>query len=108
MKDSHKGFVGNSGVQSHSAGCDFPITHYCVGGFPDGFNGCYWVVQHPCGAKRRAWTTVEREHVIESFKNANEAIGDLDCNVVSERIAFELALNAELTKGNFTGFLIED
>lgn len=90
------------------AGCDSPITHYCVGGVPDGMNGCYWVVQHPCGVKRRAWTTVEREHVIESFKSAHEAINDLDRHVVSEHIAFELALDAQLVKGNFTGFVIKD
>ena len=103
MKDAHKGFVGQSGVQEHSAGSDFPVTHYCVGGFPAGSNSYYWVVQHPCGTKRRSWSTFSRDEAIAAFKEADEAIRGLDCRVVSERIAFELALDALKRKGHWTG-----
>ena len=104
MKDAHKGFVGQSGVQEHSAGSDFPVTHYCVGGFPDGRGNGYWVTQHPCGTKRRSWTTLSRDATIAAFKEADEAIRGLDCRVVSERIAFELALDALERKGHWIGF----
>ena len=111
MKDAHKGFVGQSlhwkylpGVQEHSAGSDFPVTHYCVGGFPSGRGGSYWVIQHPCGTKRRSWSIGMRDATIAAFKEADEAIHGLDCRLVSERIAFELALDALDRKGRLIGF----
>ena len=51
MTKAHEGFAAG-GVQKHSAGDDFPITNYSVGGYPRPGNGCYWVVSHPAGTKR--------------------------------------------------------
>jgi hypothetical protein len=47
-----------------------------------------------------------RDEVIAAFKEADEAIKGLDCNVVSERIAFELALDALERKGRWIGFAL--
>ncbi len=105
MTKAHKGFAAG-GVQAHSADDDFPITHHCVGGYPRGDGKAYWVVSHPCGTKRRAWQVEKRDEAIAAFKEADEAIKGLDCNVVSERIAFELALNALERKGHYIGFAL--
>ena len=104
MAKAQSGFVGDSGVQAHSAGDDFPITHYCVGGIPKGDGRCYWVIQHPCGTKRRSWTREKRDEAIASFRFADFAIRGLDCRVVSERTAFELALDSLQRKGRWIGF----
>ena len=93
MKTLHSGFVADSGVQQHSAGDDFPITHYCVGNYPRVGNGAYWVVAHPSGAKRWTWTAKERDRIVEAFKEASEwAEVMADFSTVSERTAFEVSL----------------
>ena len=107
MAKAQSGFVGDSGVQAHSAGDDFPITHFCVGGIPKGGGKNYWVVQHPCGTKRRSWTAEKRDEAITAFKEADEAIKGLDFNVVSERTAFELALDSLARKGKWVGFSLD-
>ena len=92
MKDSHSGFVGNSGLQKHSAGDDFPITSYSVGGYPRPGNDCYWVVSHPAGTKRRTWSAGSRDRIIEAFKEADAWIDGTPFSTISERTAFEIAL----------------
>lgn len=92
MKDSHSGFVGNSGLQKHSAGSDFPITHYSVGGYPRAGNDCYWVVSHPAGTKRWTWSASSRDSIIEAFKEADAWTDGMDFNHISERTAFEISL----------------
>jgi len=89
------------------SGDDFPITHFCVGGIPKGGGKNYWVVQHPCGTKRRSWTAEKRDEAITTFKEADEAIKGLDFNVVSERTAFELALDSLARKGKWVGFSLD-
>jgi len=108
MTKANSGFVADSGVQAHSAGSDFPITHYSVGGYPRNENDAYWVVCHPAGTKRWCWTSGYRDKVIENFKLADEATEGLDFNVVSERTAFEIALIAVENRSNFRGDLFEN
>ncbi len=107
MKDSHNGFAAG-GVQQHSAGSDFPITTYSVGGYPRNENDAYWVICHPAGTKRWCWTSVYRDRVIENFKLADEATAGLNFNVVSERTAFEIALLAIERDSDFKGNLLDE
>ena len=88
MTKANRGFVADSGVQKHSAGDDYPITHHCVGGYPSGDNQAYWVVQHPAGTKRWCFTSEYRDGIIANFKDADAAIEGFDLNLVSERISF--------------------
>ena len=92
MTKANSGFVADSGVQKHSAGDDFPITHYCVGGYPKLGNGAYWVVAHPAGTKRWTWSAKERDRIIAAFKDADDWAGELDHRYATERTAFEIAL----------------
>lgn len=103
MTKANSGFVADSGVQQHSAGDDFPITHYCVGGYPRIKNDAYWVIQHPAGTKRWCFHAEYRDEVIANFKEADKATEGLDFNVVSERTAFELALLAIEKNSDFKG-----
>ena len=91
MTKAHSGFAAG-GVQSHSAGDDFPITSHCVGGYPRPGNGAYWVVSHPSGAKRWTWGAKERDRIIEAFKESDEWIVGMDFSTISERTAFEISL----------------
>ena len=106
MTKANSGFVADSGVQAHSAGSDFPITHYSVGGYPRNENDAFWVVCHPAGTKRWCFTADYRDKIIASFKKADEAIRGLDLNIVSERTAFELALLSILEDTPFKGNLM--
>jgi len=109
MKNAHSGFAAG-GVQNHSAGEDFPVTHYCVGGYPREGSHAYWMVQHPCGVQRRAWTVEARDAVIAEFKKADKIVGEIirECSrrnitrLLSERDLFERVL--ERTEGLFTGW----
>ena len=92
MAKANSGFVANSGIQKHSAGDDFPITHYCVGSYPRPGNGAYWVVSHPSGAKRWTWSAGERDRIIAAFREADGWVGQLEPRYASERTAFEIAL----------------
>tara|TARA_R100001198_G_C5112923_1_gene139516 strand:- start:185 stop:526 length:342 start_codon:yes stop_codon:yes gene_type:complete len=103
MTKANSGFVADSGVQKHSAGDDYPITHYCVGDYPRIENDGYWVIQHPAGTKRWCFTAGYRDEVIANFKEADKATEGLDFNVVSERTAFELALLAVEKGSDFPG-----
>jgi len=108
MTKANSGFVADSGVQAHSAGSDFPITHYSVGGYPRIENDAFWVVCHPAGTKRWCFSAGARDAIIANFKEADEMTKGIDFNVISERIAFEFALLA-IDKGNhFKGNLFED
>ena len=51
MAKAHKGFVDNSGVQSHSAGDHFPYSVVCVGGFPAEGNSAHAEVWGPEGRR---------------------------------------------------------
>lgn len=51
MSKAHKGFVDNSGVQSHSAGDLFPYSIVCIGGFPAADNNAYCEVWGPEGRR---------------------------------------------------------
>ncbi len=92
MTKANSGFVADSGVQKHSAGDDFPITHHCVGGYPRPGNECYWVVSHPAGTKRWTWSAKERDRIIAAFKEAHAWAVDFPSKYASERTAFENAL----------------
>ena len=108
MTKAHDGFVADSGVQAHSAGSDFPITAYSVGGYPEAENDAFWVICHPSGTKRWCFTAGYRDEVIANFFEADAATSGLDFNVVPERIAFELALLAAEKGSHFKGNLFED
>jgi len=108
MTKANSGFVADSGVQQHSAGSDFPITHHSVGGYPRKENDAYWVICHPAGTKRWCWTSAYRDRVIENFKLADEATAGLDFTVVSERTAFEIALFAIERGSEFKGSLLDE
>ena len=108
MTKANSGFVADSGVQAHSAGSDFPITHYSVGGYPRNENDAFWVVCHPAGTKRWCFTAKYRDEIIANFKKADEATKGLDFNVVSERTAFEIALLAAEKNNYFKGSLFEN
>ena len=108
MTKANSGFVADSGVQAHSAGSDFPITTYSVGGYPRNENDAFWVVCHPAGTKRWCFTAGYRDNVIANFKEADAATNGLDFTAVSERVAFEIALIAVEKDSNFKGNLFED
>jgi hypothetical protein len=108
MTKANSGFVADSGVQAHSAGSDFPITHYSVGGYPRIENDAFWVVCHPAGTKRWCFTPNYRDEIIANFKRADEATEGLDFNVVSERTAFEIALLTVEKGSYFKGNLFEN
>ena len=108
MTKANSGFVADSGVQAHSAGSDFPITHYSVGGYPRIENDAFWVVCHPAGTKRWCFTPNYRDVIIANFKRADEATEGLDFNVVSERTAFEIALLTVEKGSYFKGNLFEN
>ena len=108
MTKANSGFVADSGVQAHSAGSDFPITTYSVGGYPRWGNDAFWVVSHPAGTKRWCFTCDYRDRVIANFKKADAATNGLDFRKVSERVAFELALLAVEKDSDFKGSLFED
>ena len=57
MSKAHKGFVEDSGVQSHSAGDYFPYTIVCIGGFPAPDNDAYFEVWGPEGCKHGPFKT---------------------------------------------------
>ena len=80
------------------------ITHYCVGGFPTDDNLYYWVVQAVCGFKRKAYTAPVRDNLIETFKECQKWVDDADTNIISERIAFQLAFLAEKKRGSEIGW----
>lgn len=71
------------------------ITHYCVGGFPASDNDAYWVVQAPCGFKRKSYTVWTRDKLIETFKECQRWVDDADTHIISEKTAFQLAFLAE-------------
>ena len=102
---AHSGFHG--GVQAHSQGEHYPITEYTCGGWPPNNEEAYFVVQHPCGTKRRCWTLERRNLLMDTFLEAHKATQGLDANVVDERVAFELALHALELKGRWVGFSFE-
>ena len=102
MKKAHSGFA-TGGVQNHSAGEDFPITHYCVGGFPTDDNDAYWVVQAPCGFKRKTHTSWVRDELIETFRECQKWVDEADTNIISEKTAFQLAFLAEKMRGSEIG-----
>ena len=91
MTKAHEGFAAG-GVQKHSAGDDFPITNYSVGGYPRPGNGCYWVVSHPAGTKRWTWSASSRDRIIEAFKEADALTDGINFSTVRERTAFEISL----------------
>lgn len=114
MTKAQSGFVADSGIQQHSAGVDFPITTHVVGGIPRPDNNNYHVVQHPCGVKRVCYTSITRDLLIESFKEADLILarankelalsGHPTLNVyASEATNFELALESVRLDGRFTG-----
>jgi hypothetical protein len=108
MTKANSGFVADSGIQAHSAGSDFPITTYSVGGYPRYENDAFWVVCHPAGTKRWCFTVGYRDEVIADFKDADAVINGLDFHTVSERVAFEIALLAVEKDSDFKGNLFED
>ena len=108
MTKANSGFVADGGVQKHSAGDDFPITHYCVGGYPGDDNDAYWVIQHPAGTKRWCLTAGYRDEVIANFKKADKEIDWIDFNTVSERTAFEIALLAIEKGSEFKGYKFDE
>ena len=105
MTKAHSGFHG--GVQAHSQGEHYPITEYTCGGWPPHSQKAYFVVQHPCGVKRRGWTLEGRNLLVDTFLEAHRATEGLDVNLVDERVAFELALHALERKGRWVGFNFE-
>ena len=84
------------------------ITHYSVGGYPRNDNFAFWVVCHPAGTKRWCFTARYRDEIIANFEKADEATKGLDFNVISERVAFELALLAVEKGNNFKGSLLDE
>ena len=86
----------------------FPVTHYCVGGVPRGDGKSFWVVQHPCGTRRRSWSIKKRDECIAAFREADSAIRGLVCSVVSEQTAFELALDSLSRSGKWVGFSMSE
>jgi hypothetical protein len=107
MRKVHSGFVQNSGVQNHSAGEDYPITHYCVGGFPRDGNDAYWVVQAPCGFKRKAYTAWVRDNLVQTFKECQKWVDEADTSIISEKTAFQLAFLAEKKRGGEIGWPLD-
>ena len=87
---------------------DFPITTYSVGGYPRNENDAFWVVCHPAGTKKWCFTSDYRDNMIANFKKADAATNDLDCKVVSERVAFEIALLAVEKGSKFKGSVFEN
>ena len=108
MTKANSGFVADSGIQAHSAGSDFPITTYSVGGYPSWANDAFWVVCHPAGTKRWCMTVGYRDEVIANFKEADAATDGLDFSKVSERTAFEIALLVVEKDSDFKGNLFEN
>ncbi len=106
---ANSGFVADSGVQKHSAGDHFPITCHHVGDWPRRENNGYFVVSHPSGVKRWCYTSGYRDNLIQHFVDADEAINDLDLNVVSERVAVELYLHGLERRGDeFCGHKLDE
>ncbi len=110
MKDTHVGFVGDSGLQQHSAGDYFPITEYHVGGWPPNEKTAkaFFVAVAPCGIRRRSWHLSSHKQAMESFKLAQGFVNKLDTSVVDEKVAFWLALDSLEKKGHWTGFAFGD
>lgn len=79
MSKAHKGFVDNSGVQSHSAGSHFPYTIVCIGGFPALDNDASAEVWGPDGRKDGPFSTFgeaeEWAHFLSKKGSAAELIG---------------------------------
>ena len=106
MTKANTGFVGDSGVQSHSAGDYFPITNYQVGGWPSKDNSHYHVVCAPCGVKRATFCALNT--VQESFALAQSIVAESEIDSISEAIQFELALYSLEIKGKNIGLPLGD
>ena len=69
------------------------ITHYCVGGFPSDHSNdadAYWVVQAPCGFKRKAYTSWVRNGLIETFEECQKWVDEADTHIVMPMDFFRL------------------
>ena len=87
MRNTHTGFVGQSGVQAHSAGDYFPITEVCVGGWPPSDSNAFWRIQAPCGIYADACTQGSRDAVLQIFKFAHETSNRYEGINEAERFA---------------------
>lgn len=85
MKTVHSGFVGQSGVQEHSAGDHFPITESTVGGWPPNDSSAFWRIQAPCGVYTDVWTKCFRREVLDAFKLAHETSHRYEGDTEAER-----------------------
>ncbi len=86
------------------------IVEYHVGDWPpnDKTGTAFFVAVAPCGIRRRSWQLAMHKEAMESFRLAQEYVNDIDTNVVSEKVAFWLALDALEKKGLWTGFTFGD
>ena len=86
------------------------IVEYHVGGWPPNEEPgkAFFVAVAPCGIRRRSWNLGTHKMTMESFRAAQEAIGGVDTEVVGERVAFWLALDALEKRGHWAGFPLEE
>ena len=82
------------------------IVEYHVGDWPPNTEPgtAFFVAVAPCGIRRRSWTLEMHKMAMEAFELAQKCADDVDAEVVSEKVAFWLALNALEKKGRWTGF----
>ena len=85
------------------------IVEYHVGDWPpnDNTGKAFFVAMAPCGIRRRSWNLAMHKMAMESLELAQERIEGVDFSVVSEKVAFWLALDALEKQGCWTGFPFE-
>ena len=76
MSKAHKGFVSDSGVQSHSAGDHFPYSIVCIGGFPAADNNAHCEVWGPDGRRDGPFSTHEAAENWAAFLKRKGAAAD--------------------------------
>ena len=82
------------------------IAEYHVGDWPpnDKTGTAFFVVMAPCGIRRRSYSLGMHKEAMKSFELAQERIEGVDLSVVSEKVAFWLALDALEKQGHWVGF----
>ena len=68
---AHSGHAGNSGIQSHFCGPDWPIITVCVGGYPAVDNDAFFRLLHR-GKEYDCADHAERDAVIDRLKRADK------------------------------------